>query len=68
MELTSVCIDSTLDVYRNHFACVSTRLRFVSKQLGIETTVKLLPVGIKITNGSACKLFHKAKTNVITLV
>ena len=33
MELTSVCIESTLDVYRNDFTCVSKRLRFVSKRL-----------------------------------
>ena len=44
MELTSVCIESTLDVYRNDFTCVSKRLRFVSKRLVskrlcIETTV-----------------------------
>ena len=38
MELTSVCIESTLDVYRNDFTCVSKRLRFVSKRLCIETT------------------------------
>ena len=44
IELTSVCIESTLDVYRNDFTCVSKRLwfvskRLVSKRLCIETTV-----------------------------
>ena len=44
IELTSVCIESTLGVYRNDFTCVSKRLRFVSKRLVskrlcIETTV-----------------------------
>ena len=44
MELTSVCIESTLDMYRNDFTCVSKRLwfvskRLVSKRLCIETTV-----------------------------
>ena len=31
--MSSVCIESTLDVYRNDFTCVSKRLRFVSKRL-----------------------------------
>ena len=31
--MTSVCIESTLDVYRNDFTCVSKRLGFVSKRL-----------------------------------
>ena len=42
IELTSVCIETTFNVYRNDFSCVSKRLvskRLVSKRLCIETTV-----------------------------
>ena len=43
MELTSVCIESTLDVYRNDFTCVSKRLRFVSKRLVSKRLVSKRP-------------------------
>ena len=40
MELTSVCIESTLDVYRNDFRCVSKRLYMCieTTSICIETT------------------------------